>query len=70
MKHKIDYTNDQIQSMIGKVVTKTSGKPFKSGNEYNTVVGIVTHPILGCPAFTFIEDESFVECCRCVVVEK
>lgn len=43
-------------------------KPFKSGNLSNTVKGIIEHPILGRPAFTFIEDESYVECRRCTIL--
>lgn len=55
---------------IGKKVHKQkSGKPFKSGRKINTVKGIIDHPILHVPAYTFYEDESFVECRRCEVVE-
>ncbi len=57
-------------------VCKTSGKnnrlepkPFKSGKKINTVKGIVTHPILSVPAYTFIEDDSILECRRCVQVQ-
>lgn len=65
----ITYTDDELKSMIGKIVTKTTNKPFKSGNQNNTVLDVISHPILGCPAFTFIEDDSYVECRRCKVVE-
>ena len=65
----ITYTDDELQSMIGKIVTKTTKKPFKSGNDNNTVRDIIVHPILGCPVFTFIDDDSYVECRRCKVVE-
>ena len=45
---------------IGKQVCKRrSGKPFKSGEKINTVKGIVNHPQLNVPAFTFVEDESY-----------
>lgn len=40
-------------------------KPFKSGQLINTVKGVIDHPILGIPAYTFEEDESYVECRRC-----
>jgi len=65
------------ESMIGCKVRKTSGKnhqnepkPFKSGLKINTVKGIITHPQLGIPAFTFYEDDSYVECRRVFVVEE
>lgn len=52
--------------MIGKRVTKAnSGKPFKSGNKVNTVKGIINHPQLNIPAFTFFEDDSYVEARKC-----
>lgn len=44
---------------------KTNIKPFKSGKYQNTVKGIINHPILNIPAFTFEEDDSYVECRRC-----
>jgi hypothetical protein len=34
----------------------------------NTVKGVIDHPILNIPAFTFHEDDSYVECRRCIVV--
>jgi hypothetical protein len=60
------------ETMIGKKVTKTSKlgtkpKPFKSQLLVNTVKGIINHPILNIPAFTFEEDDSYVECRRCVL---
>ena len=64
---------------VGKRVTKKranrSGqprqpKPFKSGLHVNTVKAIVEHPILKIPAYTFEEDESYVECRHCYVVEE
>lgn len=36
-------------------------KPFKSGLLVNTVKGVINHPILNIPAYTFYEDDSFVE---------
>lgn len=69
------FTTDELSSfnnMIGcgvwknhKTSTKHEPKPFKSGLKINTVVAIVPHYISGYPAFTFIEDESMVECFRC-----
>lgn len=64
---------------IGKKVRKKSTigrngnrepKPFKSGLKINTIKGIIQHPILeGEMAFTFFDDDSYVECRRCVIVE-
>ena len=60
---------------IGKHVSKgsitnkeTNNKPFKSGLVINTVKGVITHPILKIPAYTFDEDDSYVECRRCIIV--
>jgi len=58
---------------IGKKVMKKSHKegnepkPFKSGSKVNTVKGVINHPILNIPAYTFVEDESYVECRRCII---
>jgi hypothetical protein len=63
------------ESWIGQKVRKTSGnnntkqpRPFKSGRKFNTVKGLVQHPTLNIPAFTFEEDDSIVECRRCILV--
>lgn len=60
-------------SFIGKKVSKYrscggSPKPFKSGNKFNTIKGVIVHPFLQKPAFTFVDDESYVECRRCCLV--
>jgi hypothetical protein len=52
---------------IGKKVTKDK-KPFKSGLRINTVKDVIEHPILKIPAYTFVEDDSYVECRRCKVL--
>ena len=55
-----------FEDAIGKQVFKRkSGKPFKSGNLVNTVAGIINHPFLNIPAFTFEDDDSYVECRKC-----
>lgn len=60
------------EANIGKRVTKGSisrGNPnlkkFKSGLVINTVKAVINHPILNIPAYTFEEDDSYVECRRC-----
>lgn len=55
---------------VGKKVRKTSPKPFKSGLKVNTVKEVVDHPVLHTPAYTFLEDDSIVECRRCFVIEQ
>ena len=50
---------------FGKQVMKVSGKPFKSGQKTNTVKGLIVHPALKVFAFTFEEDDSYVECRQC-----
>lgn len=61
----MDYTQN-----IGKRVYKPlSGKKFKSGLHVNTVKGVINHPILDIPAYTFEEDDSYVECRRCQEVD-
>jgi len=63
------------ETNIGKRVCKCSisrkvpnNKPFKSGSKINTIKGVVNHPQLNRPAYTFEEDESYVECRRCIIV--
>jgi len=62
---------------IGKRVCKCSisknmpnNKPFKSGLKINTVKDIINHPTLNIPAYIFEEDESYVECRRCMTVNE
>lgn len=67
---------ENYRKNIGKRVQKTSInpenkykiKPFKSGFKTNTVRDVIDHPILHIPAYTFHEDDSYVECRRCKVV--
>lgn len=44
---------------------KLSQNKFKSGLYVNTVKGVINHPQLNMPAYTFEEDETYVECRRC-----
>jgi len=67
--------NDKIMEAlygdaIGKQVDKDSNKPFKSGSKVNTVKGLIRHPYLRIPSYTFEEDDSYVECRRCKIVEE
>lgn len=58
-------TKEDVAHWVGRKVYKPSGKKFKSRKKYNTVKGVVDHPVLGIPAFTFREDDSIVESRRC-----
>jgi hypothetical protein len=53
-----------------KIKEDKSYKPFKSGQKINTVKGVIPHPQLGVPAYTFEEDDSYVECRRCRLVDE
>lgn len=63
---------------VGEKVSKTSisenpkkphkPKKFKSGSLVNTIKGVIDHPELGIPAYTFEEDDSYVECRRCKIL--
>ena len=63
---------DDYRCFIGTKVCKfregQEPKPFKSGRKMNTVKDVIDHPILNMPAFTFDEDDSYVECRRCYPV--
>jgi hypothetical protein len=50
----------------GTKVIKLSHKPFKSGSVVNNVKEVVTHVQTGLPGYTFIEDDSVVECRRVI----
>jgi hypothetical protein len=54
--------------LIGKKVRKAK-KPFLSGLQINTVKGIVIEQHINRYGFIFEEDESVVECWRCVGVD-
>jgi len=65
----IDYT-EYIGRQVRKTRKNQEPKPFKSGYKINTVKRIINHPILNIPAFTFEEDDSYVECRRCFMVNQ
>lgn len=50
---------------IGKQVYKSSKKPFKSKQLYNTVATVTVNPHTGLEAFTFEEDTSIVDVHQC-----
>lgn len=60
---------EHLKQLIGERVEKfPSNKPFKSGFKINTVKSIITHQQTGLPAFTFFEDDSYVEARKCIPV--
>ena len=61
---------------IGRRVTKgtistgdANRKKFKSGLYVNTVKDVINHPVLNIPAYVFDEDDSYVECRRCFIID-
>ena len=68
---------ENFELNIGKRVTKKpindsdkrTPKPFKSTFKVNTIKGVINHPILNVPAYTFNEDDSYVECRRCKIIK-
>jgi len=73
---KADDTPEKIlkyKAMVGMRVCKTSKsnnkttpKPFKSGFRVNTIKAAdFLHPVSGNLCFTFVEDDSYVQCYQC-----
>ena len=60
-----------FSNFLNKKVFKNSKKPFKSGEKINTVNNIVVMNTLSTIrkrkvyGFSFLEDDSVVECLRC-----
>lgn len=66
-----EFTIEECLLNVGKKVCKTSHKkrPFLSGLRVNTIKGVINHPILNVPAYTFNEDDSYVEVRRCIILD-
>lgn len=56
--------------MIGNMVYKISGKPFKSRLKINTIKGFLFDKRFNKLAYTFNEDDSFVHCDKCLIIER
>lgn len=56
----MDYKN-----WVGKRVVKKSKKPFKSGHRIATVKEVTINPFSDKIAFSFLEDDSVVNCELC-----
>lgn len=54
---------------IGDRVRKKSGRPFKSRLKVNTVREVVVNVHTNKRAFAFVEDDSAVNCDRCIPEE-
>lgn len=54
------------QLPIGSIVVKRSGRPFKSGRISNTIKGYTINEQTKLPAYIFDEDDSNIECFRCI----
>jgi len=52
------------KKLIDSVISKRSGKPFKSGSKTATVVGVETNPDSGKTAFR-LKDNTLVDCYQC-----
>jgi hypothetical protein len=71
-QHKDDLgveIKSTLMKFIGTSVSKRSNKPFKSGSVVNTIKDVVVHPNINRLGFSFEEDDSVVECWRCVTVD-
>ncbi len=60
---------DKYAQNIGKKVCKNR-KPFKSGLKVNTIKGLTWHKTAQVPAYVFEEDDSYVNCIICSIVEQ
>jgi len=66
------YLSNKGESVVKGSISrgKPNNKKFKSGYYVNTVKDIIIHPILNIPAYRFWEDNSYVECRRCIAVNQ
>lgn len=53
----------------GVRVEQSNDKTFKSGHKINTVKGLTCNENTGNLAYTFVEDDSIVDCIECVHIE-
>lgn len=60
------YRDQIVIEPIGTVIVKISGRPFKSSFKQATVKGYIIHPKTKRQCYTFEEDDTYVECLRCI----
>jgi len=58
---------DNFRTWIGKVITKRSGKPFKSTKKVDIPIGLVFNTLSGKVAFKL--NDSIVDCTQCILVD-
>jgi hypothetical protein len=54
---------------VGKQIVKRSKKPFKSTLKIGTVKSLDINPNTNKQAFSFLEDDSLVDCQQCKLLE-
>lgn len=65
-----EYQENVGRKCIKKSKEGTVPKPFKSGFKTNTISGVIKHPIMEKEfAYTFLEDDSYVEVRRCIIID-
>lgn len=70
MKFEQNIGKKVIKKRLKKSGESRSSRPFKSGFKANTIKGVVEHPELGTPAYIFEEDDSYVDCESCYLVDE
>ena len=61
----IEFFGSPIYS--GVRVTRSNGEAFKSGHMVNTVAGLTYNRQSDSLAYTFVEDDSLVDCVHCTI---
>lgn len=70
-KIKIDKFADanNWNKWVGKKIEKHSNKPFKSGLKIGIPKQYGENPYTGKPAFLMLDDETWVDCFQCKLIE-
>jgi|LakMenEpi03Aug12_release.lakeMendotaPanAssembly.Ray.scaffolds.fasta_scaffold658915_2 hypothetical protein len=65
-----DYFDNIGRQCIKKAKEGGVPKLFESGFMTNTIRGVIKHPVMEKEfAYTFFEDDSYVEVRRCIIIE-
>lgn len=70
MTKKEKHLKEFLVSLKGIRVTKKSRNPFKSTFKVNTVKDVIINKFTNQFAFTFLEDDSFVNCSQCLLYKE
>lgn len=65
-----EFNLENLLPYIGKVIRKRSKNNFKSGFKYATVEGIIVNKYSGRTGFVFEEDNTVVDCVRCIALNE